>query len=278
MTRAVRPEPSDGNGSGAFLRCFGQQVKLFRERADMTQADLGAQLGYGADQIASVERGRRIPKPEMIETADRVLEAGGVLIAMKDEVARARYPAFFRDAARLEAEAVELHSYDAHNINGLLQSEDYARALFGMARPSLDDDVIEQWVSTRMARQEILIRRPLPTLSFVIEEAVLRRPLGGKQVLRGQLQRLLVEGRKRNVEVQVMPTDRTDHAGMAGPFALFSPKGGDEVAYMEGQGRSTIVTGREEVRAIASRYGIIRAQALTPSESLGIVEQLLGEL
>lgn len=117
---------SDAEGSTAFLKCFGRQLELLRERAGLTQAELGSRIGYGADQVASVERGRRIPKPEMIDSVDRALEAGGLLAAMKEEVARARYPAFFRDAARLEAEAVELHSYDTHVLNGLLQTEDYA--------------------------------------------------------------------------------------------------------------------------------------------------------
>ena len=111
-------QDAGGEGSGAFLKCFGRQLKLLRERAELTQAELGAHIGYGADQVASVERGRRIPKPEMIEAADRVLDAGGLLSAMKEEVARARYPAFFRDAARLEAEAVELHAYDTHRCEG----------------------------------------------------------------------------------------------------------------------------------------------------------------
>lgn len=271
-------QDADGEGSGAFLKCFGRQLKLLRERAELTQAELGSRIGYGADHVASVERGRRIPKPEMIDEADRVLEAGGLLSAMKDEVARARYPAFFRDAARLEAEAVELYVYDTHIVNGLLQTEDYARAVFRMRRPLLDEDTVEERLTARMARQEIFHHRPSPTLSFIVEEPVLRRPLGGIPVLRGQLEHLLLIGQRRNVEIQVMPCDREDHAGLGGPFTLLSPKGGEQVAYIEGQEHSTTVTVRDEVRAIAARHGIIRAQALTPCESLTFIENRLGEL
>ncbi|GAB2807828.1 helix-turn-helix domain-containing protein [Streptomyces daliensis] len=278
MTQSDRPEPPDGDGSAAFLRCFGKQMKLFREQAGLTQPQLGEQVGYGADHVASVERGRRIPKPEMIDAVDGVAKAGGVLSAMKEEVARARYPAFFRDAARLEAEAVELSAYDTHIINGLLQTEEYARAAFTMWRPLLDEDTVEERLAARMARQALVNRHPAPMLSFVIEEPVLRRPIGGKGVLQGQLKQLLLVGRRRNVEIQVMPLDRDDHAGMEGPFTLLVPKGGEQVAYIEGQGRSSTVTAREEVRAIAARYGIIRAQALTPRESLAFIERLLGEL
>ncbi|GAA2490371.1 helix-turn-helix transcriptional regulator [Streptomyces thermolineatus] len=278
MTGTARPEQADGEGSGAFLKCFGRQLKLFRERAGLTQAQLGARLGYGEDMVSAVEQARRIPKPELVDRADEVLEAGGVLSAMKEEVARARYPSFFRDAARLEAEAVELQAYDTHIVKGLLQTESYARAVFAMRRPLLDEAIVEQRVAARLARQVIFDRRPAPVLGFVIEESVLRRPLGGRQVLRGQLEQLLLVGRKPNVEIQVMPLSREDNAGIDGPFTLMIPKGGDQVAYLEGQGRSTLVAGREEVRAIASRYGIIRAQALAPRESLDLIEKLLGEL
>ncbi|NIY64659.1 XRE family transcriptional regulator [Streptomyces malaysiensis] len=253
-------------------------MKLFRERAGLTQADLGTRIGYSPDQVASVECGRRIPKPELVDKADEALDAGGVLKAMKEELAHARYPAFFRDAARIEAEAVEVHSYDAQVINGLLQTEDYARAVLAMRRPLLDEEIVEQRVAARMERQAILSARPAPILGFVIEESVLRRPFGGKETLRGQLEQLLLVGQKRNVEVQVMPTDREDHAGADGPFILMTPKGSEQLAYLEGQGRSALLTEREEVRPIAARYGIIRAQALTPRESSFFIEKLLGEL
>ena len=276
MTTQDRQDRDDA-GAG-FLRCFGRQMKLFREHAGLTQAELGARLGYGEDLISSVEQGRRIPRPELIDRADEVLDARGVLLAMQDEVARARYPAFFRDAARLEAEAVELHAYATQAVPGLLQTEEYARAVFAMRRPLLDEETIEQRVAARMERQEIIDRRPAPTLGFVIEETVLRRPLGGAGILRGQLERLLPIGQKRIVEIQVMPTRREDNAGIDGPFTLVIPKGGAQIAYLEVQGRSSLVTDREEVRVIASRYGIIRAQALTPRESAVLIEKMLGEI
>lgn len=278
MASTGRPELPDGEDSGAFIKSFGLQVKLLRERAGLTQAELGLRVGYSADQIAAVEQGRRIPKPELIDKVDEVLDAGGVLKAMKGEVARARYPAFFRDAARSEAGAVEVHSYDVQVINGLLQTEDYARALFTMRRPLLDEEIVEQRVAARMARQTIFDARPAPLLGFVIEEAALQRPFGGKRVLGGQLEQLLLIGQKRNVEIQVMPTAREDNAGIDGPFILMTPKGGEQVAYLEGQGRSTLLTNREEARTVAARYGIIRAQALNPRESSIFIEKLLGEL
>jgi hypothetical protein len=111
-----------------------------------------------------------------------------------------------------------------------------------------------------------------------MEESVLLRPLGGNAVMRGQLEQLLLVGARRNVEMQVMPLDREDNAGVDGGFTLFTCKEGDQIGYLETQGRSSLVTNREEGRALASRYGIIRAQALTPRETSTFIEKLLGEL
>jgi transcriptional regulator with XRE-family HTH domain len=269
---------ADHDDGAGFLRSFGLQLKLLRERSGLSRAELGLRLGYGEDQIASVELGRRIPKPEFIDKADEVLDARGVLKAMKGEVQRARYPAFFRDAAKLEAESVELQTYDTHVVNGLLQTEEYMRALLAMRRPLLNEEVIEERVLARTARQENLSGKSAPLFSFVMEESVLLRRLGGTAVLRGQLEQILLVGQLRNVEIQVMPLDRDDNAGVDGGFTLFMRKGGEQIGYLETQGRSTLVSDREEVRVLAARYGIIRAQALTPCESLAFIERLLGEL
>ncbi|WP_173263782.1 helix-turn-helix domain-containing protein [Streptomyces pacificus] len=269
-----RPEDEPGQG---VVTAFGRQLKLFRTRAGLGRPEFGKLVGYAAQSIASFEQGRRIPPPRFIDRADEVLDAGGVLKALKDEVARAQYPAFFRDMARLEAEAVELHVYDTHVINGLLQTEEYARAVFRMRRPLLDEDTIEHRVSARLGRQAIFSRRRLPTLSFVIEESVLTRPIGGREGMRGQLEQLLLHGQRRNVEIQVMPNEREEHSGLAGPFTLMETAKGRRIAYVEVQKDSRLYTDRETVREMEAQYGILRAQALTPRESLTFFEKLLGE-
>ncbi|MFJ7134667.1 helix-turn-helix domain-containing protein [Streptomyces fungicidicus] len=266
-----------GESETGILRCFGQQLRLLRTSRGLTRAELGAKLSYGEDMVASVELGRRIPKPEFIERADAVLEAGGLLAVMKEEVARARYPAFFRDAAKLEAEAVELHVYANQAVPGLLQTEEYARAVFDVRRPLLDEVVISERVAARLARQEIFGRKPLPTISFVIEESVLRRPIGGWNVWRGQLEQVYLRGQGRNVEIQVMPTEVSEHAALAGPFTLIETVKGQRIAYVEVQKESRLLHERSSVREQEEQYGILRAQALTPRESLQLIEKLLGE-
>ncbi|GAB2962422.1 helix-turn-helix domain-containing protein [Streptomyces heilongjiangensis] len=268
--------PESDAGSGV-LRVFGRQLKRFRVRAGMERPEFGSLTGYSVSTIAAYEQGRRVPPPRFIDQADEVLDAGGVLQEMKEEVARAQYPAFFRDAARLEGEAVELHVYATKAVPGLLQSDEYARAVFTMWRPLLAQDLIEERVAARLARQEIFARMPQPTISFVIEEAVLRRPLGGRAVMRGQLEQILLYGQHRNVEIQVVPTDLEEHAGLEGPFTLIETRDGRRIAYVEGYKDSRLHTERRAVRELEEQYGILRAQALTPRASLAFVEKLLGE-
>ncbi|WP_327379348.1 MULTISPECIES: helix-turn-helix domain-containing protein [unclassified Streptomyces] len=268
----------EGKAENGVAVAFGRQLKLLRVRAGLDRVEFGKRVGYAAQSVASFEQGRRIPQPEFIDKADRVLDAGGLLVALKEELARSQYPAFFRDAARLEAEALELFLYAVSAVPGLLQTEEYTRALLAMRRPLLDEDIIEQRVLSRIARQQVLSRWPAPLISFVIEEAVLRRPFGGKSVLRGVLEQILLVGRQRSVEIQVMPTVREDNAGLDGPFTLITRRSGEQLAYLEVQGRSILLTDRDEVRSVAARYGIIRSQALTPQESLVFIEKLLGEL
>lgn len=270
-----RPEGDAGRG---VVTAFGQTMKTLRVREGMEREEFGRQLGYSASTIASFEQGRRIPSPRTIERADEVLRAGGLLCLWKEQVERAQYPAFFQGMAALEKEAIELLSYDALVVKGLLQTEEYMRALLDMRRPPLDQETIEQRVAARLARQDIFDRRPSPLLSFVMDESVLRHRYGGKEVLRGQLEHLLLIGQKRNVEIQVMPTECEDNAGVNGPFTVVRRKDGKAFVYAEAEGTSTLKTDPERAALAAARYGIIRSQALSPRESLEFIERLLGEL
>ncbi|MBO3677484.1 helix-turn-helix transcriptional regulator [Streptomyces sp. NEAU-YJ-81] len=276
-----RPEPRDETESAADLnRAVGKQVKLLRERSGWTQKELGNRLGYSEDQIASLERGRRTPQPEFLDAADDLLGAEGLLSVTKEDVAQAkakarvRHPAWFRDYARLEAQAVEINDYSSHDIPGLFQTERRARALYEMRKPLLEEETIEQRVTSRLDRQKILTCWPPPMVTAVVEEAALRRPLGGWEVHKEQLEQLLRLGRLRSVELQVMPLERTEHAGMGGPFILLTPKGKPQAGYIEARNHARLATDAEEVRILAARYGTIRAQALTPGESLELIERM----
>jgi transcriptional regulator with XRE-family HTH domain len=263
--------------AAAVLKAVGRQIKLWREAAGMRQAELGVAIGYSEEMVSSVERGRRVPKPDFLDKTDEVLGANGKISGMKEDVERARYPKNVRDLAKLEAEAVDLGAYAGLHIHGLLQTAEYARALYAMRRPAFTEEEIERYVEARMARKSVFERVPRPMLTFVQEEATLRRPLGGKMVLRQQLEHLLEIGKLRHVVIQVMPTDRDDHAGMAGSLRLLKLPDGKTLGHSEGQLHSRLISDPRNVQILEMRYGMIRAQALTPRESLAFIEKVMGE-
>ncbi|MFC4609088.1 Scr1 family TA system antitoxin-like transcriptional regulator [Streptomyces maoxianensis] len=282
--REGRPErPAESNGTAHLFSALGKQLKVLREGAGMSQKDLGAAAHCGEALVSSIERGVRTPQPDFLARADELLAARGVLKAAIPDVreaqakARTRHPDWFRDFARAEAEATALHEYSNQTVPGLLQTEEYARALFSQRQPLLDEETIEKRVSDRLARQQIFERWPAPTFSYVLEEVVLQRPIGGRAVHEGQLRRLLRVGQLRTVKLQVMPTSREEHPSMGGAFILLTPKGRQQVAYTESYGHPRLIIDTDEVCVFSERYGSMRAQALTPRESLTLIEKLLGE-
>jgi hypothetical protein len=132
-------------------------------------------------------------------------------------------------------------------------------------------------VAARTARRSIFDRSPAPDLSFVLEEVTLRRPIGGTMVRRLQLEHLLEVGQMRNVEIQVMPTDRWDHPGTGGKIQVLKFSDGSGVGRTDGVHGGRPVSDPRQLRVLELRYGIIRAEALTPRESLAFIEQALGE-
>ncbi|MEU9118762.1 helix-turn-helix transcriptional regulator [Streptomyces sp. NPDC048506] len=263
--------------SRAVVEAVGRQLKLWREAAGLRPAEFAESMGYSDNLIYKIERGARIPRPEFLDKADEVLGAAGKIAAMKKDVEQARYPKKVRDLAKLEAASVELGAYNNSVIQGLLQTEEYTRALFGLRRPAFSEDQLERRVAARMARQAIFEQQPAPLLTFVQEEATLRRPVGGKMVLRRQLEHLLDIGKLRHVEIQVMPMGTEEHSGLDGSLRVLKLKDGTAIGHNEVQLTSRLISNPREVQILEMRYGTIRAQALTPRESLAFIEKLRGE-
>ncbi|MEU2911720.1 helix-turn-helix domain-containing protein [Streptomyces massasporeus] len=261
-----------------LVQAVGKLLKVCREAAGLRVAELGEVLGYGEDMIRKMERGARIPRPEYLDRADQVLNAQGHLRAFMKDVERARYPRKVRELAELEGRAVEMLLYSHHNIHGLLQTPEYARALFEMHQPAYAPSEVERGVVARAARKSVFEREPAPTLSFVQEQVTLERPHGGKMVLRRQLEYLLEVGQLRNVVLQVMPTDREEHAGVQGLIEVLKFADGTAIGRSDGAFNGRPVSSPRDLRILELRYGMIRAQALTPRESLAFIERQLGEL
>ncbi|MET9363029.1 helix-turn-helix transcriptional regulator [Streptomyces sp. NPDC006632] len=269
-------DPDDDWGV-AVVATVGRQLRLRREAKGMRAAEFGEAVGYGEDMVYKIEGGKRIPQPEYLDKADEVLGAGGLISAMKEDVAKVRYPKKVRELGDSEAKAVELQLYDPLNIHGLLQTPEYARGLLLMRRPAYTEDEVERFIAARVARKVVFERKQTPELSFVLEEWTLRRPLGGEAVLRRQLEHLLVVGQLRNVELQVMPVNLVEHAGLAGGIEVLKFADGSAVGRSSAVANGRPVSDLRQLRILELRYGIIRAQALTPRESTAFIEHLLGE-
>ncbi|MET7286662.1 helix-turn-helix transcriptional regulator [Streptomyces sp. NPDC005573] len=269
-------DPDDDWGV-AVVATVGRQLRLRREAVGMRAAEFGVAVGYGEDLVYKIEGGKRIPRPEYLDRADEVLGASGLLSAMKEDVAKVRYPKKVRELAQVEARAVEIGVYVCHSISGLLQTPEHARAAFESRQPPYSEDEVERMVAARVARQSVFGGEPSRVLSFVLEEAPLRRPLGGTMVWRRQLEHLLEVGKLRNVTLQVMPTHREVHPGLDGRIELLKFEDGTALGRSDGAFGGRPTSDLRELRILELRYGTIRAQALPSRESLTFIEHLLGD-
>ncbi|GAB2924059.1 helix-turn-helix domain-containing protein [Streptomyces mayteni] len=260
-------------------RYFGKQLQLWRAHAQVRREDIAEVAGYSVDTIKSVEQGRRPVPPRLAEVSDEMCDARGKLVAGLSYLNQEKkFPERSQDFFEYEADAMVLNSYQPLLIPGLLQTEATIRALLNAHRPTLDDELIEARATARLARQAILTRTPLTNFSFVIYEAALRCPVGGRDVYRAQLEHLLKLAELRNVSLQVLPFDRGAHAGLNGPMVLLETQDHDHFTLVEGQSLSQFTSDAEEVSTLAQRYGMIRMQALSAEESVRFIQRLVDEL
>jgi hypothetical protein len=141
-----------------------------------------------------------------------------------------------------------------------------------------DDDGLDVLIADRLARRAVLDRTSRPArLSFVIDESVLRRPVGGRAVFEDQLKRVSEIARRRNVTVRVMPLDCEDHAGLSGSALLMETVDRVQVAYVAHAGGGQWITSPGDVSLLHQRYGTLRAQAMTTRDSLDLIEELAAD-
>ncbi len=168
-----------------------------------------------------------------------------------------------------EADAAMLLSYEATVVNGLLQTEDYARALFaGAALPPSPAEVIERKVEVRMARQELLTQPDPLTVHAILDESVLLRPIGGAEVHLGQLKHLMELSDAPNITIQVVPFEAGPHPGLIGSFTVMTFASADDpdVAYIEAAG-GDVLAESEDARSYHDVFDHLRAIALSPAET-----------
>ncbi|MFM9607790.1 transcriptional regulator [Streptomyces sp. V2] len=260
------------------IQAIGALLKFWREKAGLSVAEFAVRMKFGEDMIRKMENGRRIPRPEFLEKADRELRAEGCLRHFMETVRKARYPKTQGGLREKEGRAVEFLLYSSHNIHGLLQTPEYARAVFDMRHPPLSGEVLERALDERLARKSVFQKDPTPTFSFIQEQVTLERPFGGKEVLRRQLEHILDIAQLKNVTFQIMPTEREEHAGTQGRIHVLKFVDGSAVGRSDGAYNGRPVSNPRDVMILEGRYGMIRSQALSPRESRTHVEQLLGRL
>jgi len=267
------PETSDS------MKAFGAVLKVFRERASLTQEELAPLINYSPHFVSSVEQGRRLAPADFVERAEKVLDAFGALRAVAKHVGRQPgLAAWFRLWAEWERTAVSLCAYECRVVPGLLQTETYARAIMLAVPPPPTEEELRERIDARLDRQKLLTREPPIAFSFIIEEAVLLRCTGGDEVTREQLDHLVECSRLWNVELQIMPLRHPYHAGTDGPMRLLETQEHQWLGYSEGQKMGQPVSDAKAVSVLQMRYAKLRSQALSPEDSVELLERMRGEL
>ncbi|MFD8801808.1 helix-turn-helix domain-containing protein [Streptomyces atroolivaceus] len=269
------PESSDS------LKTFGAVLKALRDEARLTQEQFAPRVGYSAAYIAKIEQGKRFPPRDLLDRSEEVLGAVAARVlaaAAKSLTRKVGLASWFLQWAAIEEEAVTLYTYECRAVPGLLQPEAYIRAIFERRLPPLSGEQIERQVCARLERQQLLAERAATAFSFVIEQALLERHMGGPEVTRQLLNHLLDQSGRRNVEIQVMPLRQYDHAGIDGLMYLAETQQHEWVGYSEGQQSSVLITSRKDVSAMLQRYGKLRSQALGREATVSLLEQMRGAL
>ncbi|MFF7097684.1 helix-turn-helix domain-containing protein [Streptomyces rubradiris] len=218
------------------LKTFGAVLKALREEAGLTQEEFAPRVRYSAAYVAKIEQGKRFPPGDLPARAGEVLGPVGAKVlaaAAKSLTRRAGLASWFRQWAGIEEEAISLYAYECRAIPGLLQPEGYIRAIYDRRLPPVSEEQIERQVTARLDRQQIISARQNTAFSFVIEQAILDRRMGGRDVTRGVIDHLLEVGTRRNVEIQIMPALQEDHCGVDGLMYLAETPAHQWIGYTE---------------------------------------------
>lgn len=260
------------------MRMVGEQVAVCRVAKGLTQKELGKRVGLQEESIASIEQGRRPLMPDVAELLDQILELPGVLTVAAHKMPQVDViPPWAEPLINLEQKAVTLSSYQNQVIPGLLQTKAYAQAVFRSRTPIYTDAEVADQTAARLERQAALRREKPMCASFVIWEAILLSPIGGREVLREQFQHLLMCSEMTGVSIQILPLDRPSHPALDGPFVLLQTPDHQHIAYLETQRGSLVVSDLDEVSILAMKYAMLRTQALNPEETRDLLNQLLGD-
>jgi transcriptional regulator with XRE-family HTH domain len=250
------------------VRYFGRQVRKERLAAGWTLAEFGQRTGYDPAHLGRTENGKRPATKVLAQMCDRVFPGRGGWFGEFYEESRTwiATPPWFRDWVDREQRAATLRNWYLGVLDGLLQTEEYARAIQAVT-PGVTDDEVNARVAARMKRQAILTREDPPAVWFLLDEGALRRCVGSPGVMAAQMAQLAAIARLPNVTIQVVPA--IAHAGLVGGFALT-----ESAAYVETAVAGQVFDDTEIHASLLTRFDTLRNEALRASESLGLIERM----
>jgi transcriptional regulator with XRE-family HTH domain len=272
----------DFDRAGTPLGVFGAELRYYRTNAGLSQTDLAARVHVSHDVISKIETGDRPPAEDFPARLDAVPEMdtrealGRLWGQLRKGLRHRAYPGWFALWADIEAEATALRSYEPLLVPGLLQTEDYARAILS-ARPGGDDDDLEEQVAARMERQAIVSQPGGPLLWCVLDEGVLHRPVGGGKVMRTQLERLAGLADHQKTTVQVIPVAAGAHAGLLGAFVLAETEGSPASVYLETSAEGQVTENPSVAAHVALRFDRLRSEALPRGASRDLIKKVAEE-
>ncbi|OCC09805.1 helix-turn-helix transcriptional regulator [Streptomyces sp. PTY087I2] len=255
------------------LAYYGSELRRQREAHGLTQPQLGTSIFCTGSLIGQIETTKKIPTRDFSERVDAALGTDGTFSRLVGLVLRSQLPTWFQPFADMEARAAYISTYQAQLVYGLLQTEEYARAVLATGMPK-DLDAL---VAARMERQRILEREKPPLAWAILDESVLYRPIGGNEVMRAQLQKLLDFATHRWMRIQVLPFEAGEHASLAGSFTGMRFDDDPDIIYTEDLISGHMTANPETVREGSLRYAHLQATALSVEESVARISRVMEE-
>ncbi|GAA0578562.1 helix-turn-helix transcriptional regulator [Streptomyces crystallinus] len=264
----------DLDPSASPLDYYGSELRRKREAAGMTQEQLGAVIFCAASLIGQIETARKVPTRDISERLDAALLTDGFFTRLVGLVLRTQLPSWFQQYAEMEARAAYISTFQAQLVYGLLQTEDYARAVLGVR----DEGDVDARVEARMERQRILDRETPPLIWVVMSETVLRQQIGGRKVMREQLEHLLHLNASRDwVKVQVLPFEAGAHTGLPGSFTTLRFDDDPDLVYTEDFVSGHMTANQQAIREGSLRYDHLQATALSVEGSAALIARVMEE-
>lgn len=256
-----------------FAVFFGQQLRKYRTRKELSQDQLGAQVNCTGSLIGMIEKAKRSCPRDVAERADQILETDGALLDAWAAANQEPHPAWFQPYVRAEAEARKILKFEPTVISGLLQTEQYATAVIRAGQPDATDAEIKHEVQARMSRREVFSRENPPRVWLILGEAALRCEIGGRECMRTALTAVLDAARKPRITVQVLPFSAGAHASLGGPLTIL--EGAHRAAYTEGHAIGRLITDPDEVDEFAHAFNLLQSAALGVDASLDLIRRVV---